>query len=108
VQVQLRKQAEQGERLAEADRQITLLASKGAREAAVGAARSLDEDPRNIAVLAQVADEAVKTMNEVLDIERRIAADDRNRETRLIEIKSRLLEGMRSVNRRGTESPSAP
>lgn len=108
VQVQLRKQAEQGERLAEADRQVTLLASKGAHEAAVGAALSLGEDPRNIAVLARVAEEAVKTMNEVLDIEKQIAADDRNCEARLVEIKSRLLEGMRGVNRRGTESLSAP
>ncbi len=108
VQVQLRKQAEQGERLAEADRQITLLASKGAHEAAVSAARSLGEDPRNIAVLAQVADETVRTMNEVLDIERQIAADDRGRETRLVEIKTRLLEGMRRVNQRGTESLPAP
>jgi uncharacterized protein YaaN involved in tellurite resistance len=107
VQVQLRKQAEQGERLAEADRQVTLLASKGAHEAAVNAARSLGEDPRNIAVLAQVADETVKTMHEVLDIERQIAAEDRGRETRLVEIKTRLLEGMRSVNQRGTESVSA-
>ena len=108
VQVQLRKQAEQGERLAEAGRQVALLASKGAHEAAVDAARSLGEDPRNIAVLAQVADETVKTMNEVLDIERQIAADDRNRETRLVEIKTRLLEGMSSFNRRGIESRLAP
>jgi uncharacterized protein YaaN involved in tellurite resistance len=101
VQVQLRKQAEQSERLAEAGRQVMLLASKGAHEAAVSAARGLGEDPRNIAVLAQVADGTVKTMNEVLDIEREIAAEDRNRETRLVEIKARLLEGMRGVNQRG-------
>jgi uncharacterized protein YaaN involved in tellurite resistance len=108
VQVQIRKQAEQSERLAEAGRQVTLLASKGAHEAAKSAAQSLGEDPRNIAVLAQVADETVKTMNEVLDIERQIAAEDRNRETRLVEIKSRLLEGLRGVNQRGTESRLAP
>jgi uncharacterized protein YaaN involved in tellurite resistance len=105
VQVQLRKQAEQSERLAEADRQITWLAAKGAHEAAVSAARSLGEDPRNIALLAAVADEAVKTMNEVLDIERQIAAEDSGREARLSEIKGRLLAGMTAVTLRGTEPP---
>jgi len=59
--------ADEAAKLDEASRQITLLASK-ARTMRTTAARSLGGDPRNIEVLAKVADEAIATMNEVIDI----------------------------------------
>lgn len=98
VQVDIARAAQESEKLDEAARQITLLASKGAHEAATSAARSLGGDQRNIDVLAQVADESVKTMHEVMEIEREIAAGDREREARLAEIRDRLVRGMQGVN----------
>ena len=77
------------EKLDEAARQITLLASKGAHDAATSAARSLGGDQRNIDVLAQVADEAIQTMNEVITIEREVAAGDRDREAKLTAIRDK-------------------
>jgi uncharacterized protein YaaN involved in tellurite resistance len=98
VQVDIRRAAEESEKLDEAARRITQLASKGAHDAAVSAARSLGGDQRNIDVLAQVADEAIKTMHEVIDIEREVAASDREREAKLAAIRDRLAAGMRGVN----------
>jgi uncharacterized protein YaaN involved in tellurite resistance len=98
VQVDIRRAAGEAEKLDEAARQITLLASKGAHEAATSAARSLGGDQRNIDVLAQVADETIKTMHEVIDIERQVAAGDREREAKLAEIRDRLVRGMQGVN----------
>ena len=98
VQVDIRRAADEAEKLDEAARQITLLASKGAHEAATSAARSLGGDQRNIDVLAQVADEAIKTMHEVIEIEREVAAGDREREGKLAEIRQRLVRGMQGVN----------
>ena len=72
--MQVRHAADEAAKLDEASRQISLLAAKGAHEAATSAAQSLGGDPRNIEVLAQVADEAIKTMNDVIDIERQVAA----------------------------------
>jgi uncharacterized protein YaaN involved in tellurite resistance len=106
VQVQIRNAAEEAEKLNEASRQITLLASKGAHDAATTAARSLGGDQRNIDTLARVADEAIKTMNEVIDIEREVAAGDREREAKLAEVRDRLVRGMQSVNQRAIENPS--
>jgi uncharacterized protein YaaN involved in tellurite resistance len=99
VQVEIRRAADESERLDEAARQITVLASKGAHEAATSAARSLGGDQRNIDVLAQVADEAIKTMHEVIDIEREVANGDREREAKLTAIRDRLVAGMQGVNR---------
>jgi uncharacterized protein YaaN involved in tellurite resistance len=98
VQVDIRRAAEESERLDEAARQITQLASKGAHDAATSAARSLGGDQRNIDVLAQVADEAIQTMHEVIEIEREVAAGDREREAKLAAIRDKLLIGMRGVN----------
>jgi uncharacterized protein YaaN involved in tellurite resistance len=100
VQVDLRRAAEESEKLDEAARQITLLASKGAHDAATSAARSLGGDQRNLDVLAQVADETIKTMNEVIDIEREVAAGDREREAKLAAIRDKLVIGMQGVNAR--------
>ena len=97
VQVDIRHAADESEKLDEAARQITLLASKGAHEAATSAARSLGGDQRNIDVLAQVADEAIQTMNDVINIEREVAAGDREREAKLTAIRDRLGAGMRGV-----------
>lgn len=108
VQLEIRHAADEAEKLNEANRQITLLASKGAHEAAVSAARSLGGDQRNIDVLAQVADESIRTMNEVIDIERDISAGDREREAKLAEVRNRLVKGMQSVNRRAIEGGPAP
>jgi uncharacterized protein YaaN involved in tellurite resistance len=98
VQVDIRRAAGEAEKLDEAARQITLLASKGAHEAATSAARSLGGDQRNIDVLAQVADETIKTMHEVMEIEREVAAGDREREAKLAAIRDRLVRGMQGVN----------
>ena len=99
VQVDIRHGAEEAERLDEAARQISLLAAKGAHDAATSAARSLGGDQRNIDVLAQVADEAIRTMHEVIDIEREVANADRDREAQLTAIRDRLVIGMQGVNR---------
>jgi uncharacterized protein YaaN involved in tellurite resistance len=99
VQVDIRRAADEAEKLDEASRQITVLASKGAHDAATSAARSLGGDQRNIDVLAQVADEAIRTMHEVIDIEREVAGADREREAKLTAIRDRLVTGMQGVNR---------
>ena len=99
VQVDIRRAAGEAEKLDEAARQITVLASKGAHDAATTAARSLGGDQRNIDVLAQVADEAIRTMHEVIDIEREVADGDREREAKLTAIRDRLVTGMQGVNR---------
>lgn len=99
VQVDIRRAADEAERLDDAARQITLLASKGAHDAATSAARSLGGDQRNIDVLAQVADETIRTMHEVIDIEREVANGDREREAKLAAIRDRLVTGMQGVNR---------
>ncbi len=98
VQVDISRAAHESEQLDEAARQITVLASKGAHEAATTAARSLGGDQRNIDVLAQVADEAIRTMHEVIDIEREVASGDREREAKLTAIRDRLVTGMQGVN----------
>lgn len=103
VQVDLRRAAAESEKLDEAARQITLLASKGAHDAATSAARSLGGDQRNLDVLAQAADEAVRTMHEVIDIEREVAAADRDREARLAAIRDRLVGGMAGVARHAVQ-----
>jgi len=103
VQVEIRNAAEASAKLDEANRQITLLASKGAHDAATSAARSLGGDARNIDVLAQAADEAIATMNEVIDIEREVAAGDAAREARLAEVRNKLVRGMQGVNARAVE-----
>jgi uncharacterized protein YaaN involved in tellurite resistance len=100
VQADIRRAADEAEKLDDAARQITLLASQGAHDAATSAARSLGGDPRNIEVLAKVADEAIQTMNEVLTIEREVAAGDREREAKLAAIRDKLAVGMRGVNQR--------
>jgi uncharacterized protein YaaN involved in tellurite resistance len=97
VQVDIRHAAEEGEKLDEAARQLTLLASKGAHDAATSAARSLGGDQRNIDVLAKVADEALQTMHEVIEIEREVAAGDREREAKLAAVRDRIAAGMRGV-----------
>ncbi len=103
VQVQLKNVADESEKLDEASRQITLLASKGAHDAATAAARSLGGDSRNIDVLAQVADETIRTMHEVIDIEREVAAGDRERESKLAEVRDRLVRGMHGVSQHALE-----
>ena len=103
VQVDIKRAADEAEKLDEAARQITLLASKGAHDAATSAARSLGGDQRNIEVLAQVADESIKTMHEVIEIEREVAAGDREREAKLAEIRDRLVRGMQGVQAAAVE-----
>ena len=44
-------------------------------------------------------------MNEVIDIEREVAAGDREREAKLTEIRTRLVTGMQGVNARAIEKP---
>jgi uncharacterized protein YaaN involved in tellurite resistance len=104
VQVDIRRAQEEGERLDEAARQLTLLASKGAHDAATSAARSLGGDQRNLDVLAKVADETVQTMHEVIDIEREVAAGDREREAKLAAIRDKLAIGMRGVSQHAVQA----
>jgi len=47
-----------------------------------------------------VADEAIATMNEVIDIEREVADADRERETKLVRIRTRLVRACRASARR--------
>jgi uncharacterized protein YaaN involved in tellurite resistance len=103
VQVEIRNAADSAAKLDEANRQISLLAAKGAHEAATTAARSLGGDQRNLDALAQVADETIRTMNEVIDIEREAAAQDVIREQKLAEIRNKLVIGMQGVNARTLE-----
>jgi uncharacterized protein YaaN involved in tellurite resistance len=98
AQVDIKRAADEAAKLDEAARQVTLLASKGAHDAATSAARSLGGDQRNIDVLAQVADQTIKTMHEVIEIEREVAAGDREREAKLAAIRDRLVRGMQGVN----------
>ena len=105
VQVDIQRAGEESEKLDEAARQITLLASKGAHDAATSAARSLGGDQRNIDVLAQVADEAIQTMHEVIQIEQEVAAGDRDREAKLAAIRDRLGQGMRGVAQAALKAP---
>ena len=44
-------------------------------------------------------------MNEVIDIEREVAAADQEREAKLAAIRDRLAHGMRGVNQRNLEGP---
>jgi uncharacterized protein YaaN involved in tellurite resistance len=99
VQVDIARAAQESEKLDEVARQITVLASKGAHDAATSAARSLGGDARNIEVLAQVAEETIRTMHEVMEIEREVAAGDREREAKLAAIRDRLVSGMQGVNK---------
>jgi uncharacterized protein YaaN involved in tellurite resistance len=103
VQVEIKNAAEASAKLDEANRQITLLAAHGAHEAATSAARSLGGDQRNIDVLAQVADQTIATMHEVIDIEREVAAGDAAREQKLREVQQKLVRGMQGVNARAVE-----
>ncbi len=103
VQVEIKNAADAAAKLDEANRQITLLAAKGAHDAATGAARSLGGDQRNLDVLAQVADETIQTMHEVIEIEREVAAGDAAREQKLLEIRNKLVTGMQGVNARVLE-----
>ena len=50
------------------------------------------------AAWAEVADETIKTMHEVIAIEREVASGDREREAKLAEIRDRLVGGMQGVN----------
>jgi uncharacterized protein YaaN involved in tellurite resistance len=103
VQVEIKNAADASAKLDEANRQITLLAAQGAHDAATSAARSLGGDSRNIDVLAQVADQAIATMHEVIDIEREVAAGDAAREQKLREVQEKLVRGMQGVNARAIE-----
>jgi hypothetical protein len=106
VQVDIQRAADEAEKLDDAARQITMLASKGAHDAATSAARSLGGDQRNLDVLAHVADEAIRTMHEVIEIEREVAEGDRDREAKLAAIRDRLSLGMRGVSQRALEKPA--
>jgi uncharacterized protein YaaN involved in tellurite resistance len=97
VQADTRRAGEESEKLDEAARQITALATQGSHEAAVEAARSLGGDPRNIEALALAANQSIETMMEVQDIERQVLAQDREREQKLIEVRDKLVAGMRGV-----------
>lgn len=97
VQADIGRAAAEGEKLRDANRMITEMASKGAHDAAVSAARSLAGDPRDIAMLEQVANQAIATMQEVQQIEKETAAKDIEREQKLVQIRNNLSIGMTGV-----------
>lgn len=97
VQADTRRAGEESEKLDAAARQITALAMQGSHEAAVDAARSLGGDPRNIEALALAANQSIETMKEVQQIEEQVLAQDREREQKLIEVRDKLVTGMRGV-----------
>jgi hypothetical protein len=47
-------------------------------------------------------------MNDVIDIERQVAAGDREREARLTDVRDRLIRGMQGVNQRAVEQAPRP
>jgi hypothetical protein len=47
-------------------------------------------------------------MKEVLAIEREVQAQDREREQKLIEVRNKLVAGMRDVQAQALASPPAP
>lgn len=97
VQADTRRAGEESEKLDEAARRITELAVQGSHDAAVSAAHSLGGDPRNLETLQAAAAQSIETMKEVQAIEAQILAQDRDREQKLIEVRNRLVEGMRGV-----------
>lgn len=108
VQADTRRAGEESEKLDAAARRITELATQGAHDAAVEAARSLGGDPRNLESLAAAANQSIETMKEVLAIEREVQAQDREREQKLIEVRNKLVAGMRDVQAQALASPPAP
>jgi uncharacterized protein YaaN involved in tellurite resistance len=108
VQADTRRAGEESEKLDEAARQITALATQGSHEAAVDAARSLGGDPRNLESLAAAADQSIATMKEVQEIEREVLAQDRERELKLIEVRDKLVAGMRGVQAQALASRLEP
>jgi uncharacterized protein YaaN involved in tellurite resistance len=105
VQADTRRAGEESEKLDEAARKITELAVQGGHEAAVEAARSLGGDPRNLEALAAAANQSIETMREVQDIEQQVLAQDREREQKLIEIRDKLVTGMRGVQAQALSRP---
>ncbi|WP_297353439.1 toxic anion resistance protein, partial [Paraburkholderia sp.] len=105
VQADTRRAGEESEKLDEAARRITELAVQGAHDAAVDAAHSLGGDPRNLESLAAAATQSVETMKEVLAIEQQVLAQDREREQKLIEVRNKLVEGMRGVQAQALAAP---
>jgi uncharacterized protein YaaN involved in tellurite resistance len=108
AQADVRGAAEEAERLAEADRRVTALASRGAHDAAIAAARSLGADPRNVAVLAQVVQDQVGTLREILAIEQDFARKDSENERQLVEVRDALVTGMQAVQRRAVSTAARP
>ena len=105
VQADTRRAGEESEKLDEAARRITELAVQGAHDAAVDAAHSLGGDPRNLESLAAAATQSIETMKEVLAIEQQVLAQDREREQKLIEVRNKLVEGMRGVQAQALAAP---
>ncbi|WP_250452937.1 toxic anion resistance protein [Caballeronia sp. ATUFL_M2_KS44] len=106
VQADTRRAGEESEKLDEAARRITALAVQGAHDAALDAAHSLGGDPRNLEALAAAATQSIETMKEVLVIEQQVLAQDREREQKLIEVRNKLVEGMRGVRAQALAAPS--
>ncbi|MGS0897610.1 toxic anion resistance protein [Burkholderia stagnalis] len=105
VQADTRRAGEESEKLDDAARKITELAVQGSHEAAVSAARSLAGDPRNLDALAAAADQSVETMKEVQEIEQQVLAQDRERERKLIEVRDKLVIGMRGIQAQALARP---
>ncbi|WP_133645459.1 toxic anion resistance protein [Paraburkholderia flava] len=106
VQADTRRAGEENEKLDDAARRITALAVQGGHDAAVDAARSLGGDPRNLDALAAAAAQSIETMREVQDIEQQVIAQDREREQKLIEVRDKLVAGMRGVQAQALSRPA--
>ncbi|WP_206957225.1 toxic anion resistance protein [Trinickia acidisoli] len=105
VQADTRRAGAESEKLDDAARKITELAVQGTHDAAVEAARSLGGDPRSLDTLAAAADQSIATMREVQEIEQQVLAQDREREQKLIEVRDKLVAGMRGVQAQALARP---
>jgi uncharacterized protein YaaN involved in tellurite resistance len=105
VQADTRRAGEEIEKLDDAARRITALAVQGGHDAAVEAARSLGGDPRNLESLAAAAQQSIETMKEVQMIEQQVMLEDREREQKLIEVRDKLVAGMRGVQAQALARP---
>lgn len=103
INVEVNQAANSIEQLNVANRKLTELSSAGARQGALNAVRSLSGDAANLDMLIKVADETVQTMHDVLNAENEVRGNMASQEQRLVEIRDKLVIGMRSVTQKMLE-----
>lgn len=106
INVEINQAANAIDKLNEANRKITELASSGVREGALSAVRSLSGDSANLDTLMKVADETIQTMNDVLVAEQEVRTNRIAHEQKLVDITEKLMVGMRAVTQKSLETPT--